>query len=101
MLNEQTQIVVELPTDWMLNPVDGARHRIFLTNVMGALSKLHPSIVVRDVPWGTDLVERSPSARRRTFFLSLCRKSAWSLALKRSRHTALIRYRSNWSLWLV
>ncbi len=60
MLNEQTQIVVELPTDWMLNPVDGARHRIFLTNVMGALSKLHPSIVVRDVPWGTDLVERSP-----------------------------------------
>ncbi|MBK0024201.1 hypothetical protein IAE29_21650 [Ochrobactrum sp. S46] len=60
MLNEQTQIVVELPTDWMLNPVDGARHRVFLTNVMGALSKLHPSIVVRDVPWGTDLVERSP-----------------------------------------
>ncbi|MFD1197360.1 hypothetical protein ACFQ3K_03330 [Brucella gallinifaecis] len=60
MLNEQSQIIVELPTDWLLNPIDGIRHRIFLTNVMGALSKLHPSIVVKDVPWGTDFVERTP-----------------------------------------
>lgn len=62
MLNEQSQIVVELPTDWMLNPVDGVRHRTFLTNVLGALSKLHPSIIVTDVPWGTDFVERTPPA---------------------------------------
>lgn len=53
-------VAVELPTDWFRNPIDGTRHRIFLTNVLGSLSKAVPDIHVSDVPWGNDFVERVP-----------------------------------------
>lgn len=60
MDRKPVQVAVELPTDWFQNPIDGTRHRIFLTNILGSLSKAFPDIRVSDVPWGTDFVERTP-----------------------------------------
>lgn len=60
MEQKSVPVVVELPTDWFRNPIDGTRHRIFLTNVLGSLSKAVCNISVRDIPWGNDFVKRIP-----------------------------------------
>ncbi len=43
MERNPSPVAVELPTDWFQNPIDGTRHRIFITNVLGALSEWYPA----------------------------------------------------------
>ena len=60
MNSESIKAKVELPLDWFSNPIDGDRHRIFMANLLGALTRCTPNVEVVEVPWGSDFADRVP-----------------------------------------
>lgn len=55
-----SKIVVEVPVSWMKNPVDGHKHRFFITNLILALTERKIPLYFREVPFGADEAPRKP-----------------------------------------
>lgn len=54
------KIVVEVPVSWTKNPVDGYKHKSFITNLILALTERKIPLYFREVPFGADEAPRQP-----------------------------------------
>ncbi|RTY57038.1 hypothetical protein EKL29_13500 [Pantoea sp. YU22] len=54
------KIVVEVPVSWTKNPVDGYKHKSFITNLILALTERKIPLYFREVPFGADEAPRKP-----------------------------------------
>ncbi|MGJ0479650.1 capsular polysaccharide export protein, LipB/KpsS family [Pantoea agglomerans] len=55
-----SKIVVEVPVSWTKNPVDGYKHKSFITNLILALTERKIPLYFREVPFGADEAPRKP-----------------------------------------
>jgi len=62
-----SKIIVEVPVSWMKNPVDGHKHRFFITNLILALTERKIPLYFREVPFGADEAPRKPEKGTLTF----------------------------------
>lgn len=54
------KIVVEIPVSWAKNPIDGYKHKGFISNLIFALSERKIPLYFREVPFGADEAPRNP-----------------------------------------
>lgn len=55
-----SKIVVEVPVSWTKNPVDGHKHKSFITNLILSLTERKIPLYFREVPFGADEAPRKP-----------------------------------------
>lgn len=54
------KIIVEIPISWTKNPIDGFKHKNFISNLIFALTDRKIPLYFRDVPFGADEAPRLP-----------------------------------------
>lgn len=54
------KIVVEIPISWTKNPIDGYKHKGFISNLILALAERKIPLYFREVPFGADEAPRVP-----------------------------------------
>jgi hypothetical protein len=54
------KIIVEIPISWTKNPIDGFKHKNFISNLIFALTDRKIPLYFRDVPFGADQAPRLP-----------------------------------------
>lgn len=54
------KIIVEIPISWAKNPIDGFKHKNFISNLIFALTDRKIPLYFRDVPFGADEAPRLP-----------------------------------------
>ncbi|WP_380054337.1 hypothetical protein ACFE33_13430 [Falsihalocynthiibacter sp. SS001] len=54
MTSDRLKVILEVPVHWFRNSLDGERHRVFYSSLLGALSRFEARVDLRDAPFGTD-----------------------------------------------
>ncbi len=55
---EQASAILEVPSAWLSNPLDGAGHRLFFASLLTALARRNVVVRLRELPFGADEAPR-------------------------------------------